>query len=58
MQLLDVLGALLVLGAAAAFTLGAIALAHANDAEALYYLIVGFIGLRSGIQIVRPGAST
>lgn len=57
MQLLDVLAAALVAGAAAAFALGAMALSHANDIEAIYFLVVGVVALRAGIQIVRPGAS-
>lgn len=57
MQVLDVLGALLVLGAAAAFTFGALALTRSNDVEALYFLVVGIAALRAGVQIVRPGAS-
>ena len=57
MQLLDALAALLVLGAAAAFTLGALALTRANDVEALYFLVVGIVALRAGVQIVRPGTS-
>ena len=57
MQLLDVLAALLVLGAAAAFAFGATALARANDIEAIYFLVVGIVALRAGIQVVRPGAS-
>jgi hypothetical protein len=57
MGLLDVLAGLLVVGAAAAFTFGAMALARASDIEALYFLIVGIVALRSGVQLVRPGAS-
>jgi hypothetical protein len=57
MQLLDALAAVLVVGAAAAFTLGANALARANDVEALYFLVVGLVALRAGVQLVRPGAS-
>jgi hypothetical protein len=57
MQLLDALAALLVLGAAAAFTFGAIALSRSNDVEAFYMLVVGVITLRAGIQLVRPGAA-
>lgn len=56
MKLLDVLAAVLVVGAAAAFTFGAMALAHASDVEATYYLIVGVVALRSGVQLARPGA--
>ncbi len=57
MQLLDLLGAALVIGAAAAFTFGAVALTKSNDVEALYFLVVGIVALRAGVQIVRPGAS-
>lgn len=58
MQLLDVLAAVLVVGAAAAFTFGALALARASDVEAVYFLIVGVVALRSGVQLARPGAGT
>ncbi|MBX3190493.1 MAG: hypothetical protein KF819_26065 [Labilithrix sp.] len=57
MQALDALAAVLVIGAAAAFTFGAMALSRSNDVEALYYLVVGVVALRAGVQIVRPGAS-
>jgi hypothetical protein len=57
MQLLDALAALLVIGAAVAFTFGVFALAKSNDVEALYFLVVGVVALRAGVQIVRPGAS-
>lgn len=57
MQLLDVLAAALVLGAAVAFTFGALALARASDVEAIYFLVVGVVALRAGVQLVRPGAS-
>ena len=57
MHLLDALAALLVLGAGAAFTFGALALARANDVEAIYLLVIGIVALRSGVQLLRPGAS-
>ena len=57
MQLLDVLAGLLVAGAAAAFTFGALALAKSNDVEALYFLVIGVVVLRAGVQIIRPGTS-
>lgn len=57
MQVLDVLAAALVAGAATAFTFGAMALARASDIEALYFLVIGIVSLRSGIQLARPGAS-
>jgi len=57
MQLLDVFAAALVAGAAAAFTFGAMALSRANDVEAIYFLVIGIVALRAGVQILRPGAS-
>jgi len=57
MQLLDALAAALVVGAATAFTFGALALARSSDLDALYFLVVGVVALRAGVQIVRPGAS-
>lgn len=55
MQPVDALAVLLVFGAAAAFTFGALALSRASDVEALYFLVVGVVALRAGVQIVRPG---
>lgn len=57
MQMLDVLAAALVIGAAAAFIFGAMALARASDVEAVYLLVIGVVALRAGVQLVRPGAS-
>lgn len=57
MHILDVLGGMLVLGATAAFIWGAMALAKANDIEAIYCLVAGVVALRAGVQLVRPGAS-
>lgn len=56
-MLLDGLAALLVIGAAAAFTLGAMALSRSNDLEALYLLVTGVVALRAGTQILRPGTN-
>lgn len=56
MQMLDVLAGVLVIGAAAAFVIGAMSLARAADVEAIYYLVVGIVALRAGVQLVRPGA--
>ena len=56
MQVLDVLAAMLVVGAAAAFTFGAMALARASDVEAIYYLVIGVVALRAGVKLVQPGA--
>jgi hypothetical protein len=55
--MLDVLAAMLIVGATAAFTFGAMALARASDVEAIYYLIIGIVALRAGVQLGRPGAS-
>ncbi len=57
MQLLDLLAALLVVAAAAAFTFGALALSRSSDVEALYFLVVGIVALRAGVQVARPGTS-
>lgn len=56
MQLLDVMAALLVLGACASFALGSLALARSSDIEAVYFLVVGVVALRSGVKLVHPGA--
>jgi hypothetical protein len=53
MSSLDVLAALLVLGAAASFLFGAMSLARANDVEAIFYLLVGILALRAGTELVR-----
>jgi hypothetical protein len=57
MQLLDLLAALLVLGSAVAFALGASALARSVDVEALYWLIVGVVTVRAGVALAKPEAS-
>jgi hypothetical protein len=57
MALLDVLAALLVVGATVAFTFGALALARASDVEAIYFLVMGTVALRSAVQLLRPGAA-
>jgi hypothetical protein len=56
-QILDVLAGILVIGAAAAFVWGSLALARASDVEAIYCLVIGIVALRAGVQLVRPGAS-
>ena len=57
MALLDVLAGILVVGAAAAFVWGALALSRASDVEAIYCLVIGIVALRAGVQLVRPGAN-
>lgn len=54
--MLDVLAAALVVGAAAAFGVGATALARSSDVEAMYCLLIGVVALRAGVQLTRPGA--
>jgi hypothetical protein len=58
MQLLDMLAASLVAGAALAVTLGALALSRASDVEGVYFLVVGVVALRAGVQLGRPGVNT
>jgi hypothetical protein len=55
--MLDVLAAVLVIGSAVAFVYGAMALARASDVEAVYFLVIGVVALRAGVQLVRPGAA-
>jgi hypothetical protein len=57
MQVLDAVAVVLVVGATAAFAFGALALTRSNDVEAIYFLVVGVVALRAGVQLVRPGAS-
>jgi hypothetical protein len=56
MQLVDVLALALVIAAGAAFVLGEAALARADDLQAIYWLAVGIVSLRAGVQVARPGA--
>jgi hypothetical protein len=57
MKALDIVAAVLVLIAAAAFGVGNAALARAEDVHALYWLVVGVAALRAGVQLARPGAA-
>jgi hypothetical protein len=56
MTLVDVLALALIVGACGAFLAGEVALARADDLQAIYWLAVGVVSLRSGVQIARPGA--
>jgi len=56
MQLVDVLAGALVVAAGAAFFSGEAALARTDDLHALYWLVVGVVCLRAGVQVARPGA--
>ena len=55
--MLDVLAGVLVVGAAAAFMFGTMALSRASDVEAIYYLVIGIFALRAGVQLARPGGA-
>jgi hypothetical protein len=55
MHLVDVLAVALVIAAGAAFVLGEAALARADDLQAIYWLAVGIVSLRAGVQVARPG---
>jgi hypothetical protein len=55
---IDVVSVILLLGSAAAFTLGVRALGDRNDLESLYWLVIGALALRSATDMLRPkGAS-
>ncbi|MBV9950146.1 MAG: hypothetical protein JOZ69_25120 [Myxococcales bacterium] len=56
MQLVDLLAIVLVVFGGAAFILGELALSRAEDLQALYWLAVGMIAVRAGVQVARPGA--
>ena len=55
-QLPDALAISFVVGAAAAFIFGELALADAEDLRAIYWLAVGTVCLRAAVQVGRPGA--
>ncbi len=56
MQLVDVLAIALVAAAGVTLVLGEAALARADDLHAVYWLAVGLVSLRAGVQVARPGA--
>lgn len=57
-RVVDIVSVLLLIGSAAAFTLGIRALGARNDLESLYWLAVGAVALRSSTDMLRPkGAS-
>jgi len=55
MHAFDVIAVLMVVGATAAFGVGAGALARADDVVAAYWLVVGLVSLRGAVQIARSG---
>ena len=56
MKAVDVLAIALVVGAAAAFFAGEVAIARTEDLRGLYWLVVGVVCVRAGVQVARPGA--
>ena len=56
MKVVDALAIALVAGAAAAFLAGEMAIARTEDLRAIYWLVVGVVSVRAGVQIARPGA--
>jgi hypothetical protein len=50
----DAVALLLLLAAVAAFGLGEAALARSEDLEALYWLVIGIVGVRAAVQLVKP----
>ncbi len=55
MHIVDAVALLLLLAAVAAFGLGEVALARSEDLEALYWLVIGIVGVRAAVQLVKPG---
>jgi hypothetical protein len=56
MQAVDGIALFVLVLAAAAFASGGVALARAHDLEALYWLVVGAVGVQAAVQFGRPGA--
>jgi hypothetical protein len=54
----DVISVLLLLGSAAAFTVGVYALGDRRDLDSLYWLVVGALTLRSATDMLRPKGSS
>lgn len=52
----DILSVLLLAAAGGAFSLGVLALGDQRDLQALYWLLLGAILLRSAVDILRPRA--
>lgn len=57
MVLADVLAVVVLLMGIIAFVLGGLALSRAGDLEAFYWLVVGLVGVRSSVQMMRPSRS-
>jgi hypothetical protein len=55
MHLLDLLGVTLLILSVAAFAFGQVALASSDDGSAVYWLLVGAVGMTAAVQITRPG---
>jgi hypothetical protein len=57
-KVIDALSILLVLGAALSFSFGVAALAERRDLIALYWLVIGGLVLRAGVELLRPRSSS
>jgi hypothetical protein len=54
----DALAALFLIIGVAGFGLGAHALGRASDVEAIYWLVVGIVGVRAAVAVARPAGGT
>ena len=50
----DIVSILLLIGAGVAFAFGVFALGAERDVQALYWLVVGALLLRSSVDVLRP----
>ena len=50
----DALAALFLIIGVVGFGLGAHALGRASDVEAIYWLVVGIVGVRAAVAVARP----
>jgi hypothetical protein len=57
-RVIDVLSLLLLVGACAAFGLGAHQLAESRDLAALYWFAAGALALKASSDLLRPKAGT
>jgi hypothetical protein len=57
-KVVDLLSILLVLGAAAAFSVGVAALGERRDLAAIYWLAIGGLVLRAAVELLRPRSSS
>jgi hypothetical protein len=53
-KIVDILSVVMLAGAAGAFVFGVRALGDSHDLQALYWLLVGGLLLRAGVDMLRP----